>query len=403
MNAITDWLGGLSGPVVYAVVAALVFAEDALFFGFVLPGETAVVIGGVLASQGKVEVWWLALAVVVAAIGGDSVGYEVGRHLGPRILGTRPLRRHVARAGRAKALIRRRGPVAVFFGRFFAFFRAMMPAPASVSRMPYRRFLLFNALGGLAWGVSFTLLGYFAGTAYTRIEGLVGRGVAVVLAVVVAAAAAVWHVRPAGSTPPQAVRTAARTTADRSGYAISPPPTAAARPPRSRRPAAEGSKCEPAAPARRDARAGTPPAPRPGLRRWRTAAPATTPIAAPGDRSPRTAVRPGRRRVAGEEEADHQQAGLREGHHKDTQRTEGRQRRGAVHRVDGDRCHGRMAGCSHRVIPRQASHGGGWDAPLFLQHVVAGSVCHRAPTTFSRRCRSWAARQRTSRWRRGVA
>ncbi len=199
MHAIINWLDALSGPVVYAVVAALVFAEDALFFGFVLPGETAVVIGGVLASQGSVSVWWLAPFVVLAAIVGDSTGYEVGRHLGPRILGTRPLRRHAVRVGKAQELIRRRGPAAVFFGRFVVFFRAMMPALAGASRMPYRRFLLFNALGGLVWGVGFTLLGYFAGTAYTRVESLVGRGFAVVLAAVVVAALAVWHVRRRGS------------------------------------------------------------------------------------------------------------------------------------------------------------------------------------------------------------
>ncbi|MET7451637.1 DedA family protein [Streptomyces sp. NPDC005574] len=195
MHAITDWLSGLSGPVVYAVVAALVFAEDALFFGFVLPGETAVVLGGVLASQGKVSVWWLALVVVLAAIAGDSVGYEVGRRLGPRILGTRALSRHADRVAKAREMIRRRGPVAVFFGRFIAFFRAMMPALAGVSRMPYRRFLFYNALGGLAWGVGFTLLGYFAGTAYTRVEGLAGRGIAVVLALAAVTVAVVWHLR----------------------------------------------------------------------------------------------------------------------------------------------------------------------------------------------------------------
>jgi membrane-associated protein len=195
MHAVTDWLSGLSGPVVYAVVAAMVFAEDALFFGFVLPGETAVVIGGVLASQGKVSVWLLALVVVVAAIAGDSVGYEVGRHLGPRILSTRALSRHADRVAGAQEMIRRRGPVAVFFGRFIAFFRAMMPALAGVSRMPYRRFLFYNALGGLIWGVGFTLLGYFAGAAYTRVEGLAGRGIAVVLALAAVTAAVVWHLR----------------------------------------------------------------------------------------------------------------------------------------------------------------------------------------------------------------
>jgi membrane-associated protein len=195
MHAITDWLAGLSGPVVYAVVAALVFCEDALFFGFVIPGETAVVVGGVLAGRHGVSVGWLALAVVVAAIAGDSVGYEIGHHFGPRILATGPLRRHRDRIADAQELIRRRGPAAVFLGRFIAFFRAMMPALAGASHMRYRTFLLFNALGGLAWGVGFTLLGYFAGAAYTRVEHTAGRALAVALAVVVIAALAAWHLR----------------------------------------------------------------------------------------------------------------------------------------------------------------------------------------------------------------
>lgn len=195
MHAITDWLGGLSGPVVYAVVGGLVFAEDALFFGFVLPGETAVVLGGVLASQGRIPLGWLLLVAVAAAIAGDSTGYEIGRRLGPAILGARPLRRHIDRVRAAQELIRRRGATAVFLGRFIAFFRAMMPALAGMSRMPYRRFLLYNALGGATWGVGFTLLGYFAGTAYKRVEGLVGRAAAVAVAALVVAGLIVWHFR----------------------------------------------------------------------------------------------------------------------------------------------------------------------------------------------------------------
>ncbi|MFB7223190.1 DedA family protein [Streptomyces sp. NPDC056227] len=195
MNAITDWLSGLSGPLVYAVVGALVFAEDALFFGFVLPGETAVVLGGVLASQGQVSVYWLVLTVVLAAIAGDTVGYQVGHHYGPKILTTRPLRLHQERIENAQDFIRRRGPEAVFLGRFIAFFRAMMPALAGISLMPYRRFLLFNALGGLVWGVGFTLLGYFAGSAYQRVEAVAGQVVAIVVAVIVVGGLIAWHVR----------------------------------------------------------------------------------------------------------------------------------------------------------------------------------------------------------------
>ncbi|MGK4585676.1 DedA family protein [Kitasatospora sp. HPMI-4] len=195
MHSITDWLRGLSGPVVYAVVAAVVFAEDALFFGFVLPGETAAVLGGVLAHQGRVSIGWLILTVVGAAVVGDSVGYEIGRRIGPGILDSRPLRRHRRRLAEAQDLIRRRGPVAVFAGRFIAFFRATMPALAGVSRMPYPRFLLFNALGGMTWGTGFPLLGYFAGSAYSRVEGIVGRTTAILLAALVVVALTVWQLR----------------------------------------------------------------------------------------------------------------------------------------------------------------------------------------------------------------
>jgi membrane protein DedA with SNARE-associated domain len=195
MHSITDWLSRSSGPAVYAVVAALVFCEDALFFGFVLPGETAAVLGGVVAGQGRVSVYWMAVVVVLAAVAGDSVGYEIGRRYGTRILDTRALRGHRDRIDRAEELIRRRGPAAVFLGRFIAFFRALMPALAGISRMRYRTFLLFNALGGLIWGVGFTLLGYFAGSAYQKVEKTAGTAVAVTVAVVVVAAVVVWHVR----------------------------------------------------------------------------------------------------------------------------------------------------------------------------------------------------------------
>lgn len=195
MHSITDWLANSSGVMVYAIVAALVFCEDALFFGFVLPGETAAVLGGVIAGQGRVSILWMCATVVLAAIAGDSVGYEVGRRFGPRILESKALRGHRRRIGQAQDFIRRRGPAAVFLGRFIAFFRALMPALAGISRMPYPKFLLFNALGGLVWGVGFTLLGYFAGAAYKRVEKTAGTAVAVVVAVVVVAAVVVWRVR----------------------------------------------------------------------------------------------------------------------------------------------------------------------------------------------------------------
>lgn len=184
------------GPVwVYCLVGLLVFAEDAIFVGFVLPGETAAVLGGVAASLGHVDLLGIIAVVVAAAIVGDSVGYEVGRKLGPSVLQIRPLRRHHARLTQAQDLLARRGGPAVFLGRFVAFFRAVMPALAGVSRMHYPTFLAFNAAGGLVWGTAFVLLGDLAGTSYPVVERTVGRTAAVVVLVVVAAALLVWRLR----------------------------------------------------------------------------------------------------------------------------------------------------------------------------------------------------------------
>ncbi len=164
----------LPAPAVYAIVGALAFAEAALFVGFVLPGETAVVLGGVLASQHVVNLGGMVAVVIAAAILGDSVGYEVGRHFGERILALPFLRHRRPAIDRARAYLRTRGGRAVFVGRFTAFLRAVMPGLAGLSQLPYRRFLVFNAAGGIVWGTGFTLLGYVAGASYASVEKAAG-------------------------------------------------------------------------------------------------------------------------------------------------------------------------------------------------------------------------------------
>ena len=194
MGALTDRILTLGPGVVYLVVGLLVFAEDALFFGFVLPGETAAVLGGVVASQGRVDVVLMCVVVVAAAIVGDSVGYEIGRQGGTRLVEARALRKHRDRIGDAQEFLRKRGGVAVFLGRFIAFFRAVMPALAGTARMRYSTFLVYNASGGLVWGIGFVLLGYAAGASYRAVEATVGRDLAIVVAVIVIAGLVVWRV-----------------------------------------------------------------------------------------------------------------------------------------------------------------------------------------------------------------
>lgn len=195
MGHITDTLLDLHGPVIYIVVGALVFAEAALFFGFVFPGETAIVVAGVLASQHRVSLPILLIVIALCAIVGDSVGYEIGRKFGDRLLGTRALRQHRDKLGKAQDLLRRRGATAVFIGRFTALLRAIMPALAGSARMPYGRFLIFNALGGVTWGVGFTLGGYLAGTAFEQVAQWAGRVLAIAVAVVAVTALFVWWLR----------------------------------------------------------------------------------------------------------------------------------------------------------------------------------------------------------------
>ena len=152
-------------------------------------------LGGFLASKDHLDIAILCVLVVVAAVVGDSVGYEVGRLFGPRVVRWRLLDRHQARLALARGTLRDRGGPAIFLGRFTAFFRAVMPGLAGLSEMQYRRFLVWNALGGLIWGVGFCLVGYFAGASYEKVAAKIGTGSALVIGTIVLVALVVWHLR----------------------------------------------------------------------------------------------------------------------------------------------------------------------------------------------------------------
>jgi membrane-associated protein len=195
MSGVLHSILTVPGWAVLLVVGLVVFAEDALFVGFVLPGETAAILGGVAAKLGHASLWAVLLTVVLAAIIGDSVGYEVGRTLGPRVLALRILDKRRARLDDARELLARRGGAAVLLGRWVAFLRAVMPALAGMSRMRYLRFLAFNAAGGLVWGAVVVLVGYAAGASYAAVEGTVGRGAAIAVLALALVAVLVWRIR----------------------------------------------------------------------------------------------------------------------------------------------------------------------------------------------------------------
>jgi membrane-associated protein len=195
LQKVVDTLLGVPPWIALLIIAGLVFGEAALFFGFVLPGETAVVYGGVLADAGKVSVVLVLAIVIVAAVAGDSIGFEVGRKLGPRLVRAPVLRNHPDRIEQAQAYLRRRGGRAVLMGRFTAFLRAVMPGLAGASRMEYRRFLTFNVIGGVIWGSACVLLGYFAAHSISKITHALGITSGVIVVFIAVGLAWAWHRR----------------------------------------------------------------------------------------------------------------------------------------------------------------------------------------------------------------
>ena len=177
-----------------AVALLLVFALPALeasaFVGFIIPGEIGVLLGGVLANQGKLPLWAVLVAGIAGAIIGDSVGYWVGKRYGETLLSKIPNRilkqEHLTRA---EDSIRRNGGKAVFVGRFTAALRVLVPGLSGMSRVPYRTFAAWNVAGGAIWAGGFVLLGYAAGSQYQRVAHnatLFGIGLLVIVATVVA-------------------------------------------------------------------------------------------------------------------------------------------------------------------------------------------------------------------------
>ncbi|HEX9063611.1 MAG TPA: DedA family protein [Streptosporangiaceae bacterium] len=191
-SGLTSALGHLNGWVALGLIAALVFGETAIFLGFFLPGEAAVVLGGVLASRGHVSLPVLIGVVVITAVAGPFIGYEIGKRMGDRLFTSPRLRRVAGPLDRARTTLRDRGGVAVFGGRFLAVVRAIMPAAAGAARVPYRTFAIHNTISGIIWGVGYSLLGYVAGSAYVAVERAVGTGLAIALAVLVLAGVGVW-------------------------------------------------------------------------------------------------------------------------------------------------------------------------------------------------------------------
>jgi membrane protein DedA with SNARE-associated domain len=196
MGQLTEGLLSLSGWAALACLFVLPALEAPAFLGLVLPGELALVLGGVLASQGRIPLAAALAAGIAGALAGDSAGYWIGRRLGPRLLATRLGRRvGPARLHRVESLLLRGGGGPLVVGRCTAGVRVVLPGLAGMLGLRYRVFALWTGAAATLWAVAHVLGGYAAGAGWRHADRLTGRvGLALALAVAVAAGVT-WVVR----------------------------------------------------------------------------------------------------------------------------------------------------------------------------------------------------------------
>jgi len=164
LDALIQWGG-------YVLLVAIVFAETGLLIGCFLPGDSLLITAGLLAAAGHLNIWWINLLLMAAAIIGDSVGYAIGARLGPHIF-TREKSllfnpKHVLRT---RHFYEKYGPKTIVIARFVPIIRTFAPVLAGVGAMQYRRFLTYNVLGGIGWVASMSGAGYGLGRAVPNIS-----------------------------------------------------------------------------------------------------------------------------------------------------------------------------------------------------------------------------------------
>jgi membrane protein DedA with SNARE-associated domain len=177
----------------YLIIFAAAALECAAFVGLLIPGESLMLASGFFAQEELLELDAVIVVGILGAIVGDNIGYQLGCHLGREWL-----LRHGARFGikpsrlaRAEAFFAHHGPKAVFVGRFVGFARALVPFVAGASRMGYRHFILYDAIGAVLWSVGCVLLGYSLGASWRVAEKWIS-GTGLIVGGVLAVAALVW-------------------------------------------------------------------------------------------------------------------------------------------------------------------------------------------------------------------
>ena len=161
----------------YALVAGLAFLETGAFVGLIAPGEFTVILGGVIAGQGEINVTLLLALTWFAAFMGDTTSFLIGARLGRGFLERHGPRVKITpeRLNQVETYFHRHGGKTILVGRFIGLVRALAPFIAGSSKMPYRRFAPYSVIGTGLWATTFVLLGYFFWRSFEQVAGIAGR------------------------------------------------------------------------------------------------------------------------------------------------------------------------------------------------------------------------------------
>ena len=152
------------GALVYLILFAIIFCETGLVFLPFLPGDSLIFAAGTFAGIGQLNFWILMILIISAAIIGDTINYEIGKHFGRKLLDNKKFTIiKKENLDKADALISKYGSLAVFIARFMPIIRTIVPFVVGMGRLNYKKFITFNALGGITWVTLFLCLGYFFG------------------------------------------------------------------------------------------------------------------------------------------------------------------------------------------------------------------------------------------------
>ena len=193
-------IGERLGTWTYLLVGALAFFETGAFIGLIAPGETALLLGGLVAGQGQVDVLTMIAIVWFAAVAGDLTSFMLGRRLGRRFLVKHGPKVQITedRLQQVEAFFDRHGGKAILIGRFVGLVRAIAPFLAGSSGMPLRRFVPYDVIGAGLWGSTFVVVGYLFWQSFSQVVDYAKKGalaLATVIVLVVAIVAAVRWLR----------------------------------------------------------------------------------------------------------------------------------------------------------------------------------------------------------------